>query len=113
MGPPKINQLSCIKCDKILIEAKQLDVENFEIKHAPSKNMGDILDFWQCASESYSRLIDETTGKPHHHRHQLLFDLNSVEVHQDLVKALETNHQCNNFISDSGKHLFVNNIKEL
>ena len=54
--------------------------KKLKLKQAPSQNLGDVLEMWQCHQESYERLINEKTGEVKIPEDVLLFNISCLEL---------------------------------
>ena len=78
-GPSKIDTLQCQKC-KISLGKMKKKGQKLKIKQAPSQNLGDVLEMWQCHEESYDRLINEKTGEVKIPEDVFLFNISCLEL---------------------------------
>lgn len=88
-GPESFEKLDCRNCGHTLISG------DLKLKQAPSQNMGNILELWQCHEESYDRLINSQTQKPVIKDKTMLFDFNLVLISKSILPKFE-GYNCEN-----------------
>ena len=90
-GPKQVSEICCKRCGHLVLDKSSIkDPEDrekaFQIKVAPSQNMGDLQDLWQCHNENYSLLLDPVTHHPVKPLHTLLIDSNLLHIPKKLLK---------------------------
>ena len=87
-GPREVDSLSCFNCKAELLSA--VDGTKLALRQTPSPNVGDIVGLWQCATESYAKILDPDTGELKIPPYTFLINENCIEIDSRKKIALGT-----------------------